>query len=43
MVVALLAVLESGAAYVPLDPRHPPLRVAYVLEHAEPRLNVTQA
>lgn len=42
LVVALLAVLETGAAYVPLDPRHPPLRVAYVLEHAAPRLVVTQ-
>ncbi|MEU4781489.1 amino acid adenylation domain-containing protein [Micromonospora sp. NPDC023633] len=29
--VALLAVLRSGAAYVPLDPTHPPARLGYVL------------
>ena len=32
MVVALLAVLEAGAAYVPLDPRTPPERLAFCLE-----------
>jgi amino acid adenylation domain-containing protein len=32
MVVAVLAVLRSGAAYVPLDPGYPADRVAYVLE-----------
>ncbi|MET8140671.1 condensation domain-containing protein [Sphaerisporangium sp. NPDC005288] len=31
MVVALLAVMKAGAAYVPLDPAFPPARVAYVL------------
>jgi amino acid adenylation domain-containing protein len=32
MVVAALAVMRSGAAYVPLDPDHPPERLGYVLE-----------
>ncbi len=32
MVVAVLAVLKAGAAYVPLDPGYPAERVAYVLE-----------
>ncbi|MEW5928458.1 MAG: amino acid adenylation domain-containing protein [Gemmatimonadota bacterium] len=34
LVVALLAVLKSGAAYVPLDPSTPPERLALVLEDA---------
>jgi amino acid adenylation domain-containing protein len=32
LVVALLAVLKTGAAYVPLDPLHPPGRVRVILE-----------
>jgi amino acid adenylation domain-containing protein len=34
-VVALLAVLKAGHAYVPLDPRHPQARLRAVLEAAE--------
>ena len=34
MVAAMLGVLKSGAAYVPLDPTHPPARVAAVLRGA---------
>ncbi|MGH7617816.1 MAG: amino acid adenylation domain-containing protein, partial [Gemmatimonadaceae bacterium] len=32
LVVALLGVLETGAAYVPLDPSHPATRLRYMLE-----------
>src|SRR6185295_3477961 len=32
LVVALLAVLKAGAAYVPLDPAYPRRRLAMVLE-----------
>ncbi|MEU6974978.1 amino acid adenylation domain-containing protein [Streptomyces sp. NPDC046371] len=40
MVVALLAVLKSGAAYVPVDVRYPADRVARMLGDARPRLAV---
>ncbi|MFF2081813.1 amino acid adenylation domain-containing protein [Kitasatospora sp. NPDC058162] len=36
MVVALLAVLKSGAAYVPVSPEDPAARIGGVLEEAEP-------
>ena len=30
-VVAILAVLKTGAAYVPIDPAHPDARMGFVL------------
>ncbi|MEU9197808.1 amino acid adenylation domain-containing protein [Streptomyces hundungensis] len=41
MVVALLAVLKSGAAYVPVDPEYPADRIAYMLADAAPVLLLT--
>ncbi|HEV3457894.1 MAG TPA: amino acid adenylation domain-containing protein, partial [Thermoanaerobaculia bacterium] len=38
LVVALLAVLRCGAAYVPLDPDYPPERLAFVLADSGARL-----
>src|SRR6185436_3126006 len=32
MLIALLAVLKAGAAYVPLAPDHPAARLAYMIE-----------
>ncbi|MFD4685647.1 AMP-binding protein, partial [Streptomyces sp. NPDC058461] len=43
MVAGLLAVVRSGASYVPLDPSHPPERVAYVLDDAEVHLVLTDS
>ncbi|WP_046215884.1 amino acid adenylation domain-containing protein [Paenibacillus wulumuqiensis] len=36
LVIGILAVLKSGAAYLPLDPAYPAERLAYMLEDAEP-------
>jgi amino acid adenylation domain-containing protein len=35
LIVALLAVMKAGHAYVPLDPHHPPARLRAVLEAAD--------
>ncbi|OZC03953.1 amino acid adenylation domain-containing protein [Rubricoccus marinus] len=40
-VVALLGVLKSGAAYVPLDPGYPASRLAFMLEDSGARLVLT--
>jgi amino acid adenylation domain-containing protein len=42
MVVAMLAVLKSGAAYLPLDPSYPADRLAYMLQDSGAALLVTQ-
>ncbi|WP_242576310.1 amino acid adenylation domain-containing protein [Streptomyces sp. A10(2020)] len=41
LVVAILAVLRTGAAYVPIDPEYPAERVGYVLDDAHAVLAVT--
>jgi amino acid adenylation domain-containing protein len=41
-IVALLAVLKSGSAYVPLDPASPPERTAQLIAHAGVRTVVTR-
>ncbi|NYV76462.1 amino acid adenylation domain-containing protein, partial [Streptomyces sp. UH6] len=43
LVVAILAVLKTGAAYVPVDPEYPAARIAYLLDDARPVLTVTDA
>ncbi|GGR93290.1 hypothetical protein GCM10010169_42170 [Micromonospora fulviviridis] len=43
LVVALLAVLKAGAAYVPLDPAYPPARVAFMAADSRVRLVLTCA
>ncbi|MFH8797516.1 amino acid adenylation domain-containing protein [Streptomyces sp. NPDC017941] len=41
LVVALLAVIKSGASYVPIDPNYPSTRLEHILATAAPRLIVT--
>ncbi|MFE9434371.1 amino acid adenylation domain-containing protein [Streptomyces sp. NPDC006640] len=41
--VALLAVLKAGAAYMPVDPAYPADRIAYMLQDADPALVLTVA
>ena len=43
MIVAQLAILKSGAAYVPLDPTYPADRLAYMAEDARLALLVTHS
>lgn len=43
VVVGLLGILFSGAAYLPLDPEHPPARRALVLADARPALVISRA
>jgi amino acid adenylation domain-containing protein len=42
MVVAVLGVLKSGGAYVPIDPTYPADRVAFMLEDAAAKAFVTE-
>ncbi|WP_460135959.1 AMP-binding protein [Pseudomonas sp. S1_E04] len=38
MLIAMLACFKVGAAYLPLDPQQPPLRLAGIVEDAQPSL-----
>ena len=42
MVVALLAILKAGAAYVPLDPDYPQHRLEYMCADARPTLALSE-
>ena len=43
LVVALLAVLKTGAAYVPIDPQYPAARIAYMLHDSQATMVVTDS
>ncbi|MCE7071044.1 amino acid adenylation domain-containing protein [Dyadobacter sp. CY327] len=43
MVIALLAILKSGAAYIPLDPAYPKERIGYMLENSRAKFLITSA
>ena len=42
MTIGVLAILKTGAAYVPLDPNYPARRLSYMLENSQIDLLVTQ-
>jgi amino acid adenylation domain-containing protein len=42
LIVAILAVLKAGAAYVPIDPEYPVARQAYILQDTGLQLLLTQ-
>jgi amino acid adenylation domain-containing protein len=41
MIISLLAVMKSGAAYVPLDPEYPADRIQYMLEDSSAKLLIS--
>ena len=41
-VIAVLAILKSGAAYVPIDPMYPKKRVEYILKDCSAKLIISQ-
>ena len=43
MLLAVLAVVKAGAAYVPLDPAYPQARIAHMLSDACPPMVLTEA
>ena len=43
MLVSLLAILEAGAAWVPMDPEYPSERLAFMLEDSGAKLLLTRS
>ncbi|MBK1882111.1 amino acid adenylation domain-containing protein [Luteolibacter pohnpeiensis] len=42
MLIALLAVLKTGASYLPIDPSFPPLRISHMLEDSGAQWVITE-
>jgi amino acid adenylation domain-containing protein/thioester reductase-like protein len=42
-IAAIVAVLKTGAAYLPIDPEHPPARIGFMLADAAPVAVITTA
>ena len=43
LITALLAVLKTGAAYLPVDPAYPAPRIAFMLDDARPEVIIASA
>ncbi|MFD6157260.1 amino acid adenylation domain-containing protein [Nocardia sp. NPDC060256] len=43
MIIALLAVMKAGGAYLPVDPAYPAERISYLIDDARPMLMLTRA
>ncbi len=43
MIVAVLAVLKAGGAYIPVDPHYPTKRIKYILNDSRPNVVITQS
>ncbi|MGY4275178.1 non-ribosomal peptide synthase/polyketide synthase [Streptomyces sp. M18.1] len=41
-ITSMLAVLKTGAAYLPIDPDYPAERITYILDDARPALTITE-
>lgn len=41
MLISILAILKSGAAYLPLDPHYPEKRIHYMLENSQAKCLIT--
>lgn len=42
LVIALLAILKSGSAYIPLDPTYPSKRLQHIFENSQPATIITR-
>ncbi len=42
LIVSILAVLKTGAAYIPLDPQYPPARVDFIIEDSGGKLMIDE-
>ncbi len=42
-IIAMLAVLKTGAAYLPIDPANPDARIAFIIDDASPAAVLTMA
>ena len=41
MIISILAVLKSGACYIPIDPEYPQDRIEYMLNNSNAKLLLT--
>jgi amino acid adenylation domain-containing protein len=43
LLISVLAVLKSGAVYIPIDPEYPNNRIKYILRDSNPRILITES